>query len=166
MAAHSSGISRTRDAQSPEVEDLPSSYAVPTGAVDERAESINNNSRAPVHSKGHDREGVEASEHVPESNSVIQESPTLDESNSISTGVETNATGDFRGNAGGVHTPVSASVEADSAIPPTGQAKDGRRYGPPRGSWLCCQCNQVNLPANTSRCPMDGHYKCHYCYRY
>ena len=74
--------------------------------------------------KGHDREGVEASEHVPESNSVIQESPTLDESNSISTGVETNATGDFRGNAGGVHTPVSASVEADSAIPTTGQAKD------------------------------------------
>jgi hypothetical protein len=39
---------------------------------------------------------------------------------------------------------------------------------PPRGSWICCQCRQTNMPNLTSpeRCPMDGHFQCASCPRF
>lgn len=64
--------------------------------------------------------------------------------------------------------PERRAPEARMERPLVNSYKSSGRGGPPKGSWVCCLCRQINLPRVTSpnQCFIDGHYQCSHCYQY
>jgi hypothetical protein len=75
------------------------------------------------------------------------------------------STGYVHGAVTRVGRSTSTALGKRKKAEPMEQASGARHAS--RGSWVCCTCRQTNNPAhNSTRCPIDGHYKCGSCYVY